>query len=135
MTYYLDDIADWLVARPSMATFVVGTNLFVGRMHDSPNNAIALIGYEGSAPFETLGGARVPEIENPRFQVSVRQSSFIAARDWSDTILRELCLVVNLTIASKVWQRVMPQGNPALLGYDDKYLTTFVTNYAVQKTF
>jgi hypothetical protein len=91
----LDEVTAGLAAASLGLT--TATNLFAGRMPETPNDCVALIEYGGLAPEPNLG-AGATRYESPRFQVMVRSVDWATGRLLMQKIERYFASVVNTTI-------------------------------------
>lgn len=117
MSTILEALATYADAQTSLTS---DTNLFGGRMPDSPDTCVCLYEYEGQGPSYVMGST---VIDLPRIQVICRaaagQSSYSTARDQAQT-LRALFDVANTTLSGITVLRVTPLGSVNGLGVDEK---------------
>jgi hypothetical protein len=128
----LVDVATYLDAQ--LATLTLGTNLFVGRMPDSPDTCVALYEYGGAVPTNTMGTA-TPTLESPRIQVSVRASAYSDAETLIDSIWTQLEGIVDETLTSTRYNRVSAVQSPFPLERDTADRIVFVQNFQVVKAY
>ena len=64
------------------ATLTLGTNLFLGKMPESPDLCVAVYEYAGTQPLATFGATAI-EVDRPSVQVVVRvaKEDYPAARN------------------------------------------------------
>lgn len=100
---------------------IQGTDLFVGRMPDSPDLCICIYEYDGIPPAETMG-AHLPVAETPRVQVVVRGTveDYQTPRDRALAIRNGLAALGETTTAGITVMRWAPQGLVMPMGLDEK---------------
>lgn len=92
MANTLDDLTTYLASQMS-TSWVAGTNIFAGRIPNSPDTCIALIEILGfEPPAETFGASGSFNIERPQIQVVSRagQKDYQVARTNAETAYQSL---------------------------------------------
>jgi hypothetical protein len=89
----LDDLGTYLSG--DVGSLTLGTNLFLGRMPDTPDTCVAIYEYGGEVPVATMNAGAVPLVEQPRVQVVTRASGYATARTLATTIWASMEVLVN----------------------------------------
>jgi len=118
----LEAIANYL-QQQSLA--VLGLDMFIGVMPDSPDDCVALFETGGFKP--ELATAAL--VEYPTFQVMVRGSEYQSARQRIDTIYKIL------HGDTSIFYLIAAQQSPAYLGTDDNGRYEFSVNFKITKTY
>ena len=126
----LDDIG--LLLETEVASLTLGTSLFLGRLPDEPDTAVALFETGGEAPVNTMGGGQY-EMEQPRLQVLTRGASYSATHSLAMSIWLELEAITNDTLSSTLYQRITAVQSPFPLERDTQDRIVFSQNFRVQK--
>lgn len=126
----LIDIATYLDAQ--LGSVTLGTNLFVGRMPDSPDTCVTLYEYGGGVPDNTMGGG-LPVLENPSLQVAVRAASYATAESLIQSIWLTLEGVIDETLTSTRYNRISAIQSPFPLDRDSADRVVFVQNFDITK--
>jgi hypothetical protein len=102
------------------ATLTIGTNLFLGRMPETPDLCVAVYEYQGLAPMETFGAAGFV-IDKPSIQVMVRatRDDYPTARNLAQDLRILLAAVSDTTINGLRVVRLASNGSVIPLGTDD----------------
>lgn len=127
----LEDIA--AVIDSNSATFTLGTNLFIGRLPDSPDTCCAIFQYGGEEPLNMMGGDAMPPIEQPRVQVLVRATGYASAQSTITTIWGYLEAILNENLTGDRYLRVSAVQSPFPLERDAQDRVVFAQNYRVLK--
>lgn len=122
----LVELGEWL---EDQAVGTVGTNLFLGRLPDTPDAATALFEYAGAAPFHTMGPTVV--WERPRLQVLCRAADYATARSQAETIYQLLDVVAETTIESVRYHQIEALQSPFLVQRDANDRPVIGCNYEV----
>lgn len=130
----LDELAAHLQAE---SIGVVGTDLFKGRMPDTPDSALTLYEYGGLAPTHVYGlydedGRAERLLESPRVQLMARGGDYAVTRQWIEDAMRALDLAGE-TLTGLEYVRVAPVESPFLLDQDANGRWRFVVNVQVEK--
>jgi hypothetical protein len=129
----LSDIGTKLAAATiSTQDLTLGTNLFLGRLPESPDTCVAIYQYAGLRPLDQLGTA-APNLEQPSLQVRCRATSYATAEALANDIWGVLVVILNQTLTSTRYLRVEPQQSPFPLERDTQDRIIFVANYNVTK--
>ena len=129
----LNDIGTKLAAATiSTQDLTLGTNLFLGRLPESPDTCVAIYQYAGLRPIDQLGTA-APNLEQPSLQVRCRATSYATAEALANDIWGVLVVILNQTLTSTRYLRVEPQQSPFPLERDTQDRIIFVANYNVTK--
>jgi hypothetical protein len=117
----------------SSATLTLGTNLFLGRLPDSPDTCVAVYQYGGEAPFGVMGGDSMPPVEQPRIQVVVRAAGYSTAETLSRTVWGYLETVLNETLSGTSYLRISAIQSPFPTERDIQERILFAQNFRVSK--
>lgn len=101
----------------------VGTDIFIGHLPDTPNNAVVVIDTFGDAPDPSL------PIENPRFQVLVRNTAYSTGRAKLDAIMTALHKLANVTLGSTYVYAVLANSGGGHIGRDEAGRDEFSMNF------
>ncbi len=131
----LEEVATYL-ANQGVANFAsiigsVGINIFLGQMPDGPDQCIALIEYPGAAPEYELN--TYPAWENPKMQVTCRDTTYAAARDKALDVWSTLVGVTNQSLGGTRYLAITPIQSPFLLQRDALARVEFAFNCEVSK--
>lgn len=98
----------------------IGTNLFLGKMPDTPAFCVAVYEYQGVAPMATFGASAF-EIDKPSIQVTVRagKDDYPTARNFAQDLRILLAAVTDTTVGSLRVIRLASNGSVISLGVDD----------------
>jgi len=117
------DIAIYLEAQ---AIGTVGTDIFYGFLPDDPSNAIAV--------YDTSGRpSELHDIEQPNFQITVRNTSYVNASSTIDSIQAVLQNLTNTTINGTFYLNIQNLQAPFSAGWDVEERIEFKQNYTTQK--
>ena len=125
----LDDLGSYLDTQ--VASLTLGTNLFLGRLPDSPDSAVALYEYAGEIPVSVMGGDALPILKRPRIQVLSRASTYSASRSQAITVWLVLEGILDQTINGTLYQRVEALQSVFPLERDTHERSVFVQNYRI----
>jgi len=130
----LTDVGAYLDTNVSAVSLTAGTNLFYGRLPDSPDTCVALYETGGQGPEDTMGNNSAPVFENPRVQIIVRASDYASA----ETLIRDcwdkLQLVSNETLTSTHYFRINAVQSPFALERDSQDRMMMACNFQIVKT-
>lgn len=129
----LIDVANYLQAQ--VGSLTLGTNLFVGRMPDTPDTCVALYEYGGSAPTEVMGAPATPPLENPRIQVATRAASYASAETLARSIWTALNGVLDETLTATRYNIISAIQSPFPLERDSADRVIFVQNFDITKAY
>lgn len=108
-----------------------GTNLFWGRLPDSPDTAVAVFEYMGEEAVHSKGG---DEWERPRFQVISRAKSYIDAMTKAEAVyaaLNDYSGTLNGVFYDRIQARQRPFADPS--GVDDADRFRVFCNYSARR--
>ena len=128
----LIDIATYLDTQQGSLT--LGTNLFVGRMPDTPATCVTLYEYGGTAPDNTMGGG-LPVLQNPSVQITVRATTYAAAETLINLCWVSLEGIVDESLSGTRYNRVSAIQSPFPLERDSQDRIIFVQNFNVTRTY
>ncbi|MFE9742960.1 minor capsid protein [Streptomyces sp. NPDC006477] len=126
----LEEQFDWLI-RPSSATGNEEGNLFEDALPDTPDFAVGLYEYGGSAPSQTLGN-RNPT-ERPRLQVLVRHLETEDAKAFAKQIMRYLITINDQVLSGVRYVKISAASNVSIIGTDSENRHRYSANYEVEK--
>lgn len=126
------DIATYLDSQ--QASLTLGTNLFLGRMPDSPDACVALYEYGGSAPDNTMGGG-LPVLQNPSVQIAVREVLYASAESLINLCWGTLESIIDMSLSGTRYNRVTAIQSPFVLERDSQDRVIFVQNFNVTRAF
>jgi hypothetical protein len=127
----LVDIGTYLDTQ--LASLTLGTNLFLGRLPDSPDKCVALLEYGGSTPISTLGSDAMPRMEMPRIQVLSRDVAYSDARALAISVWQVIEGILNETLSGTLYQRVSAVQSAFPLERDSVQRVLFAQNFQVFK--
>jgi hypothetical protein len=108
--------------------------LYELNLPDTPDNAVALYEYPGSAPMRTLGGY-IPQ-ENVSLQVMVRHKSATKALEWAKRITKYLITINGEELSGVYYMLVESKtSSPMDLGPDSNNRRRFTCNFSVAKNW
>lgn len=117
----------------------LGTNLFMGRMPDTPNFAIAVFEYGGAPPIDTFRSGttvRPPTIDRGRVQVMVRSTATATASSRAWDIYDTLGSVANQKLVGSSsggtqYLSISPVQTPMMMPRDEQGRVRYVVNFDV----
>jgi len=124
------DIADILESVDS-GTYIIGTNLFVGKEPAKPDNCITLYDYGGRPPQLTFD--RTEKYEYPSVQVRVRNNDYRAGWDMIQDIADSLHGLSNETWNGALYTVIFVSSGPAFVAWDGNNRAIFVVNLGIQR--
>lgn len=122
----VDDLKDILVAN-SLGVF--GTDLFVTRAPEEPNTLTAILPYGGQGPARTHSGT---DRRFPRVQVLTRSMDPEVAYQKADAVRAVFVAYPQTQIGPRVYEAIIPLGEPQPLLRDTQGRTPVVVNYEVR---
>ena len=123
----LTDIGSYLnSASISTQDLTLGTNLFLGRLPESPDTCVALVQTAGVNPTDTFGTS-FPPLENQGLQTLIRATSYAV------DVFKSLTAVENATLTSTLYLKIEGQQSPFALLRDDQERQVMSCNYIVTK--
>lgn len=130
----LDEIGTYLAANISGTTLTLGSNLFLGRLPDAPDTAVAIYESGGTLPDHTMGGASIPVVERARIQVVSRAVGYSAARAVAENVWTALEGIADESLSGKRYLRVTALQSPFPLERDTSERVIVAQNFEVLKT-
>lgn len=128
----LDDLGAYLGSQ--VASLTLGTNLFLGRMPDTPDTCVALYEYGGDVPLNVMGSDALPPVEQPRLQVLVRAAGYSSARTLALECWTEIEGILNESLSGTLYHRVAANQSPFPLERDSQDRVIWAQNFRVQKS-
>jgi len=129
----LTDVGTYLAAASiSTQDLTLGTNLFLGRIPESPDTCVALIQTSGVAPTNTFGTS-YPPLENQGLQTITRAASYATAEALAVDVMKSLASVENATLTSTLYLKIEAQQSPFALQRDDQERLLMSCNFLVAK--
>ena len=129
----LSDVGTYLnAASISTQDLTLGTNLFLGRLPDSPDTCVGLIQTGGLAPTDTYGTS-YPPLETQGLQTLVRAASYATGEALAVDIFKSLLSVENETLTSTLYLKIEANQSPFALERDEKERVVLSCNFNVVK--
>lgn len=122
---HLDDIA---TALQSASVGTIGTDLFKGRMPETPVACVSLQTYPGRAP-QYVEEQSTPGYERPAFQVMVRNSDHATAETKARAAFDALTLIRNVTVGGTRFLAIRPYQSPFELSRDENDRVLYAFNF------
>jgi hypothetical protein len=130
----LDELGTYLAANISGATaLTLGTNLFLGRLPETPDTCVAIYETGGTVPSHTMGGASAPVVERSRVQIVVRSGNYSAGRTLAGDIWDTLEGIADEALTGVRYFRVTAVQSPFPLERDTTDRIIFTQNFDVLK--
>jgi len=82
----LDDVGTYMAANVTDVTLTLGTNLFLGRLPESPDTCVAIYETAGTAPTDVFGANTAPPIENAGVSATHGRRRIRPASRWPSTL-------------------------------------------------
>lgn len=106
-----------------------GTDIFVSKSPDSPDNVIVIYEFMGQEPYNAMGpSGTAPYVKRPRFQVVVRNTSYASAQTLADQIFSDLHWFKG-TIGSTTYLLIRALNQPFSIGEDENNRAQLACNY------
>lgn len=129
----LDDLGAYLdVQTVGTADLILGSNLFLSNLPDSPDTCVTIYHTGGTNLGETFGDGK-PLMEEATVQVVARADSFSTAEALARDIYGLLAALIQESINGVLYHRVAPRQAPFPLERDDQNRMLFVCNYDVTR--
>ena len=129
----LTDIGTYLnAASSSTQDLTLGTNLFLGRLPETPDTCVGVIQTAGVAPTATFG-TRFPPLEPQGLQTVVRATTYATAEALAVDVMKSLASVDNQTLTSTLYLKIEAQQSPFALERDAQERLIMSCNYNVIK--
>tara|TARA_R100000479_G_C6320102_1_gene177366 strand:+ start:92 stop:496 length:405 start_codon:yes stop_codon:yes gene_type:complete len=129
----LTDVGTYLAAASiSTQDLTLGTNLFLGRLPDSPDTCVGLVQTAGVAPTDTFGTS-FPPVETQGLQVLSRAGAYVTAEALGVDIFKSLTAVDNQTLTSTLYLKIEATQSPFALERDTQERVVIACNYLIVK--
>ena len=129
----LTDVGTYLAAASiSTQDLTLGTNLFLGRLPDSPDTCVGLVQTAGVAPTDTFGTS-FPPVETQGLQVLSRADVYVTAEALGVDIFKSLTAVDNQTLTSTLYLKIEATQSPFALERDSQERVVIACNYLIVK--
>ena len=130
----LTDIGTYLNdASISTQDLTLGTNLFLGRLPETPDTCVGVIQTAGLAPTDTFGTS-FPPLETQGLQTLVRATTYATAEALAVDVMKSLASVDNQTLTSTLYLKIEAQQSPFALERDNQERLVMSCNFLVTKT-
>jgi hypothetical protein len=126
---FLPEIGTYLVSTVTAQTLVLGTNLFLGRLPDTPDICVAVIETAGQSAVDAMGGSTLPAYTRPRAQVLVRAVSYSDASALAEDIFKQIQKIDNESLSGVRYLRANGMQSPFYLERDMEERAVFSCNY------
>ncbi len=126
---FLPEIGTYLVSTVTAQTLVLGTNLFLGRLPDTPDTCVAVIETAGQSAVDAMGGSTLPAYTRPRAQVLVRAVSYSDASALAEDIFKQIQKIDNESLSGVRYLRANGMQSPFYLERDMEERAVFSCNY------
>ncbi len=126
---FLPEVGTYLVANVTAQTLVLGTNLFLGRMPETPDICVAIIETSGQSAVDAMGGSSLPAYTRPRAQVLVRAASYSDASALAEDIYKQMQKIDNESLSGVYYLRANGMQSPFYLERDPQERAVFSCNY------
>jgi len=124
-----EDIKDMLVAESSLG-LVFGTNLFIGREPDAPDNCVTIFDTVVAEPVLTLDKRT---IERPSFQIRVRNNSYLNGYATIRSIADTLHSRAHEIWSGTLYMVIYILNGPNMLDWDENNRVRFIVNFNTQR--
>lgn len=125
-----EDIKDMLEASSSLG-LVFGTNLFIGKEPDAPNDCVSLFDTPGRAPQFTYQQGE--DYFYPSIQIRVRSSEYLVGWALVNDVKTYLHARTQERWGDSLYTVVACAQEPFLLDWDPNRRPRFVTNFNLQR--
>ena len=129
----LDDVGTYMAANITAATLTLGTNLFLGRLPESPDTCVAIYETAGTAPDDVFGADSAPPIENAGLMCHTRAAAYSTCQTLAVDIMKTLSKVINETLTSTAYYKIEASQSPFALMRDDQERMVFSCNFTAVK--
>ena len=130
----LDEVGTYLAANVTDVTLTLGTNLFLGRLPDSPDTCVSVQETGGQGPMDTMSNNTGPVIERPNVQTLIRASAYSTGRALAKDVFDQMNLVCNEDLSSTRYERIEAIQSPFPIMRDSQDRAVFSINFTCQKT-
>lgn len=124
-----EDVKDMLESISSL-DLTFQTDLFIGRMPNTPDNVVTIYDPPGFKPDLTLDNVRY---DRPSFQIMVRNRSYLIAHNMINAIKEELHGLAHQTWNGTYYSLIKCSQDPFFLKYDEKNCAYWICNFDVQR--
>lgn len=130
MTYLADDIADYLATQ---GCGTVSSDIFTGRLPDTPDDCLAVIERPGAPPLMTLTGGSLAElkIDRPMIMIRIRSADYSSGRTLAHLAFKALHGLTEVTLGGSLIHLMEALQSPAHLGIDEKQRDEWSQNFAL----
>lgn len=118
------DVAEYL---QTLGRGTVGTDMFIGFMPDTPDDCIVVRATSGLPPNVIV------DLEQPGFQITVRNTDHDAGWLAADTIKTDLHQLTHTTLNGRLYKRIDANGSVTYISRDEKERTLWSVNFIAQK--
>jgi hypothetical protein len=129
----LDDVGTYMAANVTDTTLTLGTNLFLGRLPESPDTCVAIYETAGTAPTDVFGANTAPPIENAGVMCHTRATSYSSCQSLAVDVMKTLSKVINETLTSTVYYKIEATQSPFALDRDEQERMVFSCNFTAVK--
>ena len=129
----LDDVGTFMAANVTAATLTLGTNLFLGRLPESPDTCVAIYETAGTAPADVFGANSAPPSEHAGLLCRARATSYSTCQSLAVDIMKTLSKVINETLTSTAYYKIEATQSPFGLMRDDQERMLFSCNFTAVK--
>ena len=129
----LDDVGTYMAANVTDVTLPLGTNLFLGRLPDSPDTCGAIYETAGGVPDDVFGADSAPPIENAGLMCHTRATSYSTCQSLAVDIMKTLSKVINETLTSTAYYKIEATQSPFWLMRDDQERMLCSCNFTAVK--
>ena len=126
---FLPEIGTYLAANVTAVTLTLGTNLFLGRLPETPDTCVAIIETAGLAAVDSMGGATLPSYTRPRAQAIVRAAAYSDASSLAEDVYKQMQKIDNESLSGVYYLRATGIQSPFYLDRDGQERAIFSCNY------
>lgn len=126
---FLPEIGTYMAANVTHTTLTLGTNLFLGRLPETPDTCVAVIETAGQSAVNAMGGSTLPAYTRPRAQVLVRAAAYSTASDLAEDIYKQMQKIDNESLSGVYYLRADGLQSPFYLDRDMEERAVFSCNY------
>ena len=128
----LTDVSTYLDSASISPSLTEGTNLFLGRLMETPDTCVAILQTSGTAPQDVFGSS-FPPIENQGLQTLVRAKAYSDAESLAVAVFKELLKVDNQTLSSTLYYKIEASQSPFAFERDEEDRVVMSCNFNVMK--
>ena len=126
---FLPELGTYLAANVTDTTLTLGTNLFLGRLPETPDTCVALIETAGQSAVDAMGGSSLPAYTRPRAQTIVRAAAYSDASSLAEDIYKQFQKIDNESLSGVYYLRTDGLQSPFYLDRDVQERAIFSCNY------